>query len=178
MCGKITTLFSLVWIVRSIVCSTYLYRDVDISAAGQLAWHHNYRGMLRYHRRDCLSTSVTAVEYTYPQCVHLAEMVRTWSRPPDRSSSTLSLLFYLFSSFETNLLFDHGHIVSAFPNNLFSFAPRVISTDTSMPPLQLSSQRQEHRYRNRTHTYFQPSVAALGFKLQVDKINWLLTINT
>ena len=42
-CGTITSLFLLV--VRSVVCSTYLYRDVDINA-GQLACYHKYQGML------------------------------------------------------------------------------------------------------------------------------------
>ena len=41
--GKITSLFLLV--VRSIVCSTYLSREVDVSA-GHLACHHKYWGML------------------------------------------------------------------------------------------------------------------------------------
>ena len=43
ICGKITSLVLLV--VRSIVCSTYLYREVDISA-GQVACHYKYQRML------------------------------------------------------------------------------------------------------------------------------------
>ena len=42
-CGEITSLFLLV--VRSIACSTYLCREVDVTA-GQLACHHKYQGML------------------------------------------------------------------------------------------------------------------------------------
>ena len=43
VCGNITSLFLLV--VRSIACSTYLCREVDVTA-GQLACHHKYQGML------------------------------------------------------------------------------------------------------------------------------------
>ena len=43
ICGKITSLFLLV--VRSIVCSTYFYREVDIRA-GQLGCHRRNQGML------------------------------------------------------------------------------------------------------------------------------------
>ena len=44
ICGKIfASLFLLA--VRSVVCSTYLYREVDISA-GQLTSHHKYKGTL------------------------------------------------------------------------------------------------------------------------------------
>ena len=59
-CGKIKSLFLLV--VQSIVCSTYLYREADISE-GQLPCHHTYQGMLPL---EGLSVSVTFVEYAYP----------------------------------------------------------------------------------------------------------------
>ena len=49
-------------VVQSVVCSTYLFREVDISA-GQLACRHNYQGMLP---QDGLSTRVTPIEYAYP----------------------------------------------------------------------------------------------------------------
>ena len=43
ICGKIYQLMFLL-VVRSIVCSTYLYREVDVSAR-QLACHRKYQGI-------------------------------------------------------------------------------------------------------------------------------------
>ena len=60
MCGKITILFLLV--VRSNVCSAYLYREVG-SNAGDLVCHHKYLGTLPY---GGLLASITAVEHVYP----------------------------------------------------------------------------------------------------------------
>ena len=102
--------------------------------------------------------------------MRLPGWVRSWSRPRHHSSllhapSFLLSLFsfsLLSSSFEISRLFHNGHII-AFSNKLLFFPSYVIFTETSVPALQFSSDRQSLDiiiyFKNRTlnlgvyHTY-------------------------
>ena len=138
VCGKITILF--LPVLRSIVCSTYLYRKVHISA-GQLACHHNCPGIFQ---GEVLSASAT-------ECKLRLSVVRASSRDgQDMITPTVITLSPLLHSLFSRFLFCSLLISILFPSwpykrifkQLVSSTSQVIFTDTSVPPLLSSSWRQ------------------------------------
>ena len=150
ICREITSLLFLV--VQSTSSSVYVSRDVAKNVEGNITIQKTLAGCRRVHLPIARALSRDDQVMASP----------TFITPPFSllfSSFSLSLLFF---SFEINLLVHNGHI-SAFPNILLYSTSQVILTDTSVPPLHFSSQRQIIN----THHVFQ--VMSLAFHLHIDR---------
>ena len=88
-------------------------------------------------------------------------MVRSWSRPPDHSSSSSSCptphfsssSSLPFSSLEIDLLFSQRPHKRLSKNNEFSPASQAIFTDTSVPPPEILSTETSLDTHDLFHTY-------------------------